>query len=512
MAKKDPASPATTSYAYDYMSPRWRKISTLLGGTEAMRSAGREYLPQHPEESSDAYAERLSCAVLLNMVDMTLTSLVSRPFSSPISVGEDVPEQIRSILDDVDLQGTSLDRYSRKWFREGLAKGYSCTLVEFPRTSPNPDGTQRTLADDERDGLRPYLVHIVPENLISADYEVINGAEVLTEIRFREEVVKKNGFAQEIVERIRVVTPGHGEVWEKRKAKNGKVTWISIDSYDYDLNFVPAVIYYADREGFMLSKPPLLDLANLNIRWWQSKADEIAILTVARFPMLAQSGATDSSDLVVGPNSVLSVSEPSGRFYYVEHSGKAIESGREELQDLEEQMAEYGATMLKKRPGGATATARALDSAEVTSALQDMALGFQDSLNQVMYYCALWMRLKGHNPGGTFKVKTDFTLSDDDTSGLETITKARQQKDVSRKKYLEGLIRYRVLQDDFDFDANEAELKSEEQHAMEMATQQAKIDALANPIKAAPQPAAYHSCGHCVHCQVRPWRVILHAE
>ena len=480
MPEKDPTSPATTSLAYDIMAPRWAKIDALLGGTETMRAAGRAYLPQHCAETDRAYTERLTRCTLLNMVDMTLTSLVSRPFSAPLKLNEDIPEPVRTCLDDVDQQGTSLERFAREWFKDGVAKAYSAVLVEFPRPQEQP-GRPRTMADDLRENLRPYLVDIAPENILSGSYRVENGQEVLTQLRIREEVVEQQGFAEVVKERIRVLEPGTGVVYEKRKEKNSKKeTWVVIERYTYDLDFIPVVFFYSNREGFMRGRPPLTDLADLNIRHWQSTADQIAVLTVARFPMLAVSGTVDAETLTVGPNQLLSVNDPQGKFYYVEHSGKAIAAGREDTLDLEERMAEYGATFLKKRPGGATATARALDSVEITSALQDMAKGFNDALNMVLWMMAQWLKLP---EGGTCAVKTDFGLSDKAEAALNTLTLARKMKDISRTEYLRALMRYEVLQESFPIEDNEKELEDERKSAMDEAVSQAKQLAVIAPAK-----------------------------
>src|SRR5690606_14578341 len=115
----------------------------------------------------------------------------------------------------------------------------------------------------------------------------------------------------------------------------------------------------------------------------------------SRFPILACSGASgeDSDPVVVGPNKVLYNPDPQGRFYYVEHTGQAIAAGRTDLQDLEQQMASYGAEFLKRRPGNQTATARALDSAEASSDLQAMVGLFEDAVAHALDITADWMRL-----------------------------------------------------------------------------------------------------------------------
>lgn len=460
MAEKDPKSPATTSGAYDLMFPRWRLIETLLGGTEAMREAGELYLPRHQEETDKGYQERLASAVLLNMVERTLDTLSGKPFSEPIRLNEDVPQVIKEIiLPDVDLQGNNLDVFARQWFREGLAKAFCHVLVDTPRPAPREDGKPRTLEDDRREGLRPYWVLIKPENLIFARAEVVNGVEVLQHLRIVEHYAEQDGFAEVYRRRIRVLEPGLVQLWEP--AEKQKEEWVLVEEWETGLNYIPLVTFYASRQGFMLGKPPLLDLAHLNVAHWQSASDQRHILTVSRFPILACSGATgeDSDPVVVGPNKVLYNPDPAGRFYYVEHTGQAIAAGRADLQDLEEQMANYGAEFLKRRPGNQTATARALDSAEAVSSLSAMVGVFEDALAQALDITADWLRLG--QGGGTVELVKDYKLEETDTSGLQALQAARERRDISRKTYLNALRLRGVLPEDFDAEEDWEELMEE---------------------------------------------------
>lgn len=470
---KQTDSPATTSPAYDHMLPFWAKIETLLAGTQAMRNAGIIYLPQHEEESHIAWRERCDRATLLNMVQITLDSWVGKPFSDPVEIGEDVPTQLRELLDNIDLQGNDINVVARQWFRDGLAKGYSHVLVEFPRRTDRADGLPRTLQDDRQEALRPYLVHIKPENLIFAHSELVGGREVLTHVRIREYVTVLDGWAVETVERIRVLTPGLVQVYEKRKQeKTNKEVWVLIEEYDYALSFIPLVTFYADRQGFMLAKPPLNDLADLNIAHWQSSSDQTAILTVTRFPLLAVSGALDDGKLVVGPNRWLHSPDPAGRFYYVEHTGRAINAGRQDLLDKEEKMAEYGAIFLKRRPGGASATARALDSAETSSSLQDMAIRFESALNEALAFMGAWINIS-YDDTGTLSLNTDFSLSEQDSHKLVQLQEARRNRDISRSRYLKELRRFGVLSADFNPTTNLEELEDE---AFNLPTGESDVD------------------------------------
>ena len=458
MAKKE-AGPETLSAAYEHMAPLWDKITSILGGTETMQAAGETYLPKHTRESDEAYEERLMRTVLVNTTEQTLGGWVGRPFGKPIQFNEDIPASLQILLEDADQQGSDLDVFCRNWFKSGLAKGFSHVLVDFPVT--RREGEQpRTLDDDRRENVRPYLVLIPPENVIAAHAEMINGVETLVHVRVLEQEITLNGFEEVMTNRIRVYIPGHVDVYQEMRIRNGnKTEWKKVDEYDYDLDYIPIVTFYSQRDGFMISKPPLLDLVNLNIGHWQSQSDQTAVLTVARFPMLASSGVLDDEDdIVVGPNQWLSTREPAGKVYYVEHSGKAIASGRADLLDLEEKMAKYGAEFLTKKPGRQTATARAMDSAEAISPLQDMTHRFVDAVNLALRYAADWV---GEESGGTVDLDTDFGLSSGDAGALTALGEARERRDLSREAYLRELQRYGVLDRAFDAEVDGGILTNE---------------------------------------------------
>lgn len=202
----------------------------------------------------------------------------------------------------------------------------------------------------------------------------------------------------------------------------------------------------------MLGKSPIEDLTDINVAHWQSSSDQRAILTVARFPILAVSGGTDETNkIVLSPFRWLYCPDPQGRFYYVEHGGAAIEEGRRDLQELERQMGEYGAEFLKKRPDRETATARVLDSSEATSPLQDVVLRFQDAMENCLMLTAKWLNIAD---GGSIKIKSDFSSPPGGGESLRTLLEARKNGDLSREAFVKELIRYKVLEEDFDVDGD----------------------------------------------------------
>jgi hypothetical protein len=461
----DPSKPSS---AAERMRPRVKLINTLMAGTDALREAGEEYLPKHPAESDKNYRERLARGVLVNYFRRCVESLVGKPFSNPIVLGDDMPQQLRELSEDVDRQGNNIDVFAKNCFRESLAKGIVHILVEYPNTET---ANVQTMEDEAAIAARPYFVMIPHENVLAAYCEHQNGQEVLTHLRLWEEEIVRDGFDEKVIQRVRVIDRGTWELWRK-VAKN---RWEIESSGTYSLPYIPLVTYYSDREEFMIARPPLTDLAHVNLAHWQSSSDQINILTVARFPMLAGSGLDeDESQLEIGPRKLLTTKDSNGKYYYVEHSGAAIGAGRDNLKDLEEQMSVLGVELLKKT-GTVTATAKAIDSAENLSMLQCMAISFADAIEMAYGIAAEWMGL-GRDKGGSIGINTDFSLKLDDPNDLSTLSAARTAREISHEAYIKELKRRKVLADDYDVVEDALLLKTEKEQAMVDAAFQVQLE------------------------------------
>lgn len=442
------------------MQQRWFRIDSVLGGTESMRKAGLDLLPQHEKETQAGYKERLSRSVCYNFTDQILQSWVGRVFSEEVELSEGTSAEFLSMSDNIDMLGNNLTVFLRHWFQDGLAHSFSHVLIDYPRTVPNADGTPRTVEDDRNDNIRPYWVHIDPRSVVGSKVDIIDGVERLTQLRLYEvaAIPTDDEFVEGSEHRIRVYDIGQVRIFAWRKDKKGKESWVLIDNYLVDSPGIPLVTFYANRTEPFVGRSPMTDLVECNIEHWQSASDQKAILTVARFPMLALSGGTESKTIEVGPNQWLHCPDPQGRFYYVEHGGKAIEAGRFDLTAIEQRMSNYGAQFLKQRPGSDTATARALDSAEATSPLQDAALRFTDAVNQCLQITADWM---GDATAGTVRLELSEMLESNAQPDLIALSSARLSRDISRRQLLTELVRRDVLSDRFSFEENEKELEAE---------------------------------------------------
>lgn len=494
-AQRDPSTP---SLGYQSMAARWHLMNSALGGTEMMRLAGKIYLPQHAHEPPHAYDERLAAALFTNYTRLTLDYLVGKPFGSPVTFTEDTDPRIQALAADMNLQGDDLTSVCKEWFEKALGKGFAHCMVEHPVA---PNGGEYTLADQQRLNLRPYWVILDPEDVIAGEPQRgEDGEETYHHVRIKKYDTERVGYEEAIVERIyeynrqyvvaEGAEPGDGvwkvviTIWRK-----GKREWDIESTTTSTLDVIPLTTYYTKREGTLVARPELLDLAYTNVTHWQSDSDQRACLTVARFPILAGSGVDEEKVITVGPHSFLSSTDPQSKYYYVEHTGAALAQGVKDLEMLEAKMAYYGAEMLKERPDRQTATSAIIDTSQTMAPLQRMVVSFISAVGQAMWFTAKWMNIDLDDDKATVDIYTDFAANTQKQKQAETLKESRAAGDISHAQYIKGLIELDLLPPGFDEAANTRERDAEAAKKMDDAIKTAQAT---KPVAApgAPKPAA----------------------
>lgn len=460
-------NPSTPSQTYRMMAPRWDLLNACLGGTETMRAAGEPLLPKHEGESQKHYDERARTAVFTNFTRLTCDFLTGKPFSEKAKFTETTPQQLQALETDIDLQGNDLTTVTKDFFWKGLAKGFSYLMVEYPRQ----DETEITLAQAQTNGLRPYWVVISPENVIADRPLRINGKQVFSHVRVLVQETEPNGFDEVIKTRIyryelvQAVDEANTKLDDYRvqvtvyiKTNRTKNEWEVEQSPRIlsGINRIPLVKFQTNADG----RPELLDLAYLNVAHWQSYADQRACITMSRFPILAGSGVDDQDGRVIGPYELLTTSDPTAKFYYVEHNGLATGVGDKDVAALEDKMAMYGAELLKKRPGRETATSRIIDATQNMAPLQIIVLQFMSCLEEVCGYTLQWLGVEAEEAAGVL-VNLDFAMSEEQQKQMQFAENARLQGDISREEYFSIAKELGYMPDTFNPTKNKADLLAE---------------------------------------------------
>lgn len=463
MAKNNnTADQATPSLGFEAMVPIWSKINHILGGTNGMRLAGQKHLPRHALEGLQDYRRRLLASVFTNYYRLTLDYLVGKPFSRQVEWAESTPGSIREFESDIDLQGNDITQVFKSWFHNAMAKGFSHCMVDYP-VSPS-----REMTGEQRDklNLRPYLVLIQPEDFFAGREELINGRMQYTHVRIMGYETVVEGYEESLspyIQEFNLVLDGNTRVVERKRwvpdSFNPKKWELEGEILTMDIDRIPIITFYTNKTGTLTGDLELEDLADLNIKHWQSTSDQDNCLQVARFPILAASGVPDDMVAKIGPRTILLSSDATAKYYYVEHTGAALEVGSKDIQSLEEKMAYYGAEMLKARPDRETATSRILDSSQTLAPLQRIALNFQSAAQEVIKLMAEWMDEPTEGIG--VEIYIDFGMTEREEVQLKTLETGRAAKDISHEQYISGLTELRVLPSTFNATANSAQRLAE---------------------------------------------------
>lgn len=422
------------------MAKAWPIVAALLRGTRAMRDAGEQFLPKWPKENAESYEARRSTATLFPAFARTLGVMTGKPFAKALTYGDDVPTQIKEWCDDVDLEGRNLHTFASEMLGEVLGFGLAGVLVDYPRV-----GDIRTLAEERELGARPYMVKVTHDQILGWKTAKVGGVTKLTQLRLAEAAEEDDGeYGTKQVKRVRVLTPGAWELWQSQG--DGK-DYVLIDDGTTTLAEIPFVPFYGRRLGFMMGVSPLMDLAYLNVKHWQSQSDQDTILHVARAPILVMIG-TDKNELVIGASAAVNLPE-GGDLKYVEHGGAAIAAGETSLEKLQDQMIQTGAELLMPQPGQRSATEANNDAEANKSELQRIVEAFEDSLDQALWFMAQWARLPD---GGHVSVYKDFAAGSLSDAAGQLILAFQQGGLITKRTAIIQAQRIGVLAPDIDPD------------------------------------------------------------
>lgn len=472
-------------------------VRDVSAGTEKIRDRTIVYLPQAPGEHPIVYRSRLLRSVFFNVFAHTIEGLVGQVFRRDPILGDDVPPVIAGTdtqpghWENIDLAGTHGDVFCRDLLQDSLTSGHAAILVDFPVTG----GTQR--ADQEQQGIRPYWVPILKDNILSWRTTVEHGRTILTQLVLREcQTVPDGEFGDMDQTQYRVlyrdssgVTPIAG-FRLLRITDDKRIIEVASGLYGNQDEIPVAEIATSGRVSLFESAPPLLDLAYVNVVHYQTLSDYLTSVHMTCVPLLTliafDDVGGDAGQVVVGPSSVLTSSNPLAKAAYVSHDGRALGEVKQALDDLKSDMGTLGLSMLSPSKRTAeTAQAKRLDKATEDSALAVTARGLQDGIERALGFHGRY--LDGKPEGGSVTINKEFDTQQMEATLLTAWTQAVATAGVPERLMLKAMQIGELISPDEDIDDIAQEMASNAA-AIADQKQQAAMDQLA--VKAGQQPAA----------------------
>ena len=473
--------PDEKSSDYRQMADYWEMVHTILGGAEAMRAKQHHYLPKFPNESVEDYNYRRKWAPFTNIYLDVSKNLASKPFSKETALKDGAAQSLVDLATDIDGQGNNLHVFASNLFQRGLDNAIDWILIDYTKAPIDGGVRVRSVAEEKAQGLRPYWIHIGADKVLAVYSDFSAGKEWIIHARIKEDVIERNEWDEKLTERVRVFdrikrgdgtfAPATFQVYEKQRDSTGKESWISIEGpTPIDIGIIPMVPFTTGKRvgGTWQFRPPLRDIAYLQIEEYQQESNLKSVLELTCYPMLvgAGVGATDEKGVAIrvpaGPRAVLFApmggTGVHGDWKFIEPNSASLKVLMEKLDATQKAMRDLGMQPLNVANLTVITTAHVAEKTH--SSVQAWALALKDAIELAFAYTILWLKDGSAQPD--VDVYTDFAVHMEKHSEIETLLKAQSQACISKLTVQSEFKRRGVLSDDFDPKDEELQLAKEE--------------------------------------------------
>lgn len=441
------------------MVPYWDKTDAIVDGYEAVKCAGKEYLPKFHDEPEKDYETRLSLTKFTNIYRDVLEGLATKPFEEEIKVlgngqSDTAPPDILDFCENVDGSGNSLTMFGAQTFFNGINSAVDWIFIDYPKADP---AVVRTIADQKANNIRPFWSHVLGRNVLEVRSANNGGVEQLNYIRILEPGISTPPNVRIFERSGDVVT---WQLWEQDAQKPEQYNLTQDGTLS--IKVIPLVPFMTGRRDGKTWKffPPMRDAADLQISLYQDESALQFIKTMAGYPMLAangmkpQMGADGKTPvkLAIGPMKVLygipDNNGNHGQWSYIEPSATSMTFLQQSITTTKQDLRELGRQPLTAQSGQLTVITTAVAAGKARSAVSAWALALKDALENALTITAMWMNMADYEP--EVNVYTEFDDFTDGGADLVELGAGRRAGDISLETYWTELQRRGVLSPEFD--------------------------------------------------------------
>jgi len=458
----------TTHHEYDDRQGAWKKMRDVVAGEDTVKNCGSEYLPRLGGQDEDGYRAYKMRASFYNATSRTIDGLSGMVFRKPPQV--DVVGPLEDFRDDVTLSDVPLHAFAEQVVEEVLTTARCGGLVDYPRV----EDRGLTRAQAERMNLRPFWTLYKAEDILNWRVGLIGNRTQLTQVRLHETVEEPGDdeFTDEQIEQIRVLElvdgttedgePTGGMRYQQRVFRKNEKTseWVQEGETivplmaGRPLDYIPFIFFGPRDTTPAACKPPLLDLAHINLSHYRTSADleHGAHFTALPTPFCFGVAENEVPDQI-GPEALWTSTSSEAQAGMLEYTGQGLEALEKRLDVKESQMAALGARMLEapKKAAEAADTARIHRTGEI-SVLASTAQAVSAGLTMMLEIARDW-----YGAAGDVRVtlNTDFLPTPMDPQMLTALFQMVQGGRISQQTFFENLQRGEIIAADKTYEDDE---------------------------------------------------------
>ena len=331
----------------------------------------------------------------------------------------ELPKPLSELMPDIDRQGTPAPLFMKRTIEQALTYGLSFVQVDLPGVA-DPTAI-KTQADAQAAGIRPYLIHRPPSDVLDWDFDN-TGAIRWVALRDTLEADPQPMQESKPQEAVLILRP---DTWERWTAgPNEKLELVDVGKHGFGQ--VPLVPFFAKRLGQFQGESPLVEITGLSLELMQAQSLLGIALGHAGLPRLVINSTADISGIPLpshgsGGGINLNQGDKASYLYLPSDSVKALQLEVDRLKADIRSATYFQLEQRKESAARESADKRRLDMAALHNALADWAANFQDSENLV------WQLMAAGCPGANLdsgKINISYNKKFDLRSNAERLDEA----------------------------------------------------------------------------------------
>ncbi len=424
-------------------STKWQLIRDALAGEVSKE----KYVPKLSDQEADEYSAYVGRAEFYNATARTQVALTGLLFAKPPKV--ELPEALKTIGENISLDDDTLEALAKNIADECLSVGRCGVLVDLP----NVEKADYSKLEAERLNLRAYATLYKAENIINWKTAKINGSNVTSLVVLAETYAEptQDEFVDNIKTRYRVLDLHEGyyrqRVFSETKAGNFEVvSEIYPSANERKLEYLPFTFFNVNDLKTSVEKPPLLDLAKVNISHFRSEVDleHGTHFTALPTPYVTGYQGESNEKLKIGSTAVWVINDPSAKVGFLEFSGAGLSTLENRIAVKEKRMSILGARLLldEKKTAEATETLQMRKSGE-NAVLTSVASTISEGIVSFLKDIAFFENIAGENL--VYERNTDYNLAMIEPQLLVQIIAGIQSGDIPNEVLYDALLKGELM-------------------------------------------------------------------
>lgn len=422
---------------------KWQLMRDALAGEVAKE----KYVPKLSDQEAEEYSAYVGRAEFYNATARTQVALTGLLFAKPPKV--ELPEALKSIGENISLDDDTLEALAKNIADECLSIGRCGVLVDLPSV----EKADYSKLEAERLNLRAYATLYKAENIINWKTTKINGSNVTSLVVLAETYAEptQDEFVDNIKTRYRVLDLHEGyyrqRVFSETKAGNFEVvSEIYPSANGQKLGYLPFTFFNVNDLKTSVEKPPLLDLAKINISHFRSEVDleHGTHFTALPTPYVTGYQGESSEKLKIGSTAVWVINDPSAKVGFLEFSGAGLSTLENRIAVKEKRMSILGARLLldEKKTAEATETLQMRKSGE-NAVLTNVASTISEGIVSFLKDIAFFENIAGENL--IYEINTDYNLTMIEPQLLAQIIAGIQSGDIPNEVLYDALLKGELM-------------------------------------------------------------------